>query len=182
MITKFRLYEKIETEPDWKSDKKVRDIIKARNLIKSSVNLNQKDSNGWLPLKVATSSDIEVMKMLITAGAKPNVEIFNYLMPPTMGGGTDNVNAKAKLLIDTGFDLNDKNIDDQTPLICAAVCNQINVMRYLLNAGADPFIMDSQNKCFIDHLNKQNFNKIKNEYPEIYDEYLMRKDAGKYNL
>lgn len=86
-----------------------------------------------------------------------------------------------ELLIGAGADLNVKN-DNSTPLITSAYNGWMKRVKMFIEAGADWNIKDEEDKDFLDYLRKKKKEKIINLYPELYKEYLMKKDAEKYNL
>ena len=60
---------------------------------------------------------------------------------------------------------------------------EYEILKRLLELDANPHITNDFGKTFIDYLeNEDFFNKFKKDFPEIYEDYLTRKNAEKYNL
>lgn len=87
------------------------------------------------------------------------------------------------LLVEKGSNVNLKNDDGETPLIMAANLNNYNMVTDLISLyNADMFIPDNDGLFFTDHLDETYLEYFKEDYPTIYNEILIMKNAQKYNL
>ena len=100
------------------------------------------------PLIRATSSGhIEVVKFLLEKGARihrESIEGTNALMMSCLRG-IDTV----KILLQYGSDMNSQDMLGRTPLFYAMSNNKINVVKYLLELGADETITDENINTFL---------------------------------
>ena len=87
-----------------------------------------------------------------------------------------------KQSIKNGANVNCKDNDGWTPLHWSSYNGHLNVVKYLIEHGADWFIKNDDNKYFIDYLSDKNKNIIKKLYIDKYKEYQMRIEMDKYNL
>jgi ankyrin repeat protein len=90
-----------------------------------------------------------------------------------------------KLLIKNGADVNlpYQNTDEKTtPLMLAGDINVYNIIAMLIEADADWNLKDIYGEDFLDHTYEDWVEIIKEDYPEKYEEYLMKKQAEQYNL
>jgi len=161
------------------------DIALIEVLIYSGADINCTNYINNTPLIAAAyNNKIEIVKLLIEAGADLNIQnndghtalifasIFGYI-------------ELVKLLIDAGANLNIHNIHHQqrdTALTVAAYRQNIEVIKLLIKAGADWNFKNDENKYFLDYLDDKDKNEIEKLDPEKYNEYLMKKNAEKYNL
>ena len=88
------------------------DYKKVEHLIKEGADPNTQDNNGWTPLhEVAQRNNIEILRLLLDAGANPNVpggdENYTPLHDAVEAGHVETI----ELLIERGADkkLRDKN-------------------------------------------------------------------------
>lgn len=90
----------------------------------------------------------------------------------------------AKLLIEKGANVNDQDYRGQTPLMCVAnyTWEKLELLELLINAGADWNIIDNDGDDFLYRLSTEKYNIIVEKYPEKYKQYLIKKEANKYNL
>lgn len=120
------------------------DILKA--LIKAGA-----DVNGWkgggivyrIDTPVARALDVEdnvALKILLDAGASPNKDCAagRPLLQATKEGSAGG----AQLLIAAGADLEQRNSSEMTSLIVAASMGNVEMVRLLLQAGANPLSVD----------------------------------------
>ena len=89
-----------------------------------------------------------------------------------------------KKLIEKGAKLDAQDKDGCTALIKAADRRNYSVLYALLDAGADWSYRENftHNPDFFYYLTYDDKIKVINKYPEKYQEYLMKKDAEKYNI
>jgi ankyrin repeat protein len=104
-------------------------------------------------LLAAKVTDVEVMKVLLAAGADPNIPLADkttplmvasglYLWNPGEDGGSllgqeEEVLEAAKICVERGNDVNAKNLYSETPLHGAAYRGANLVVQYLVDKGAD---------------------------------------------
>jgi len=106
---------------------------------------------------------------------------------------------KLKELIGRNVDINSKNDYNWTPILLIADMigtpsdDMKTLLELVIDSGADwsqkligPYDLTLYKPDFIDLLKKRGKNKLVDEiikkYPEKYQEYLMKKNAEKYNL
>ena len=88
----------------------------------------------------------------------------------------------AKLLIEKGADINGLDHRGQTPLMIAANIPSMKLIEVFIDAGADWNIIDFEKTDFVDRLSPKYDTIIKKNYPNEYKNYLLNKEANKYNL
>ena len=113
------------------------DIVRVLIDAKADVNPKKQD---WSPLTEATRGNhIEVMKLLIKAGADLNARAYDGWTPLMMAVSNGMHRPQAvKLLIESGADVNMKDDDDEkiTALAIARGCRWDDIVIILLEAGA----------------------------------------------
>lgn len=106
----------------------------------AGIDVNETDASQWTPLMhAAVGSKAETIKTLLARGA--NV----HSPKPGRTGGALSIAASSiadnpeilDLLVKAGADINEKDKDDNTPLMRAAARGLTNNAKYLINAGAD---------------------------------------------
>lgn len=93
----------------------------------------------------------------------------------------------AKLLLEKGADPNQKDINDFTSLTVASEPTPYDeIILLLLEYDADWYFKDHKGLDFLEILKTNNYFEIVDDiiekFPEKYKEYLIKKDAEKYNL
>jgi len=107
------------------------------------VDINARNKNGEHPLNVATNYDnLEAMRLLLDAGVDPNLMNMGKLTPlqvlAARGTSVETFNiAAAKMLIAKGASVTVANKDGQTPLFLATRANSINMVKLLVESGAN---------------------------------------------
>jgi ankyrin repeat protein len=87
-----------------------------------------------------------------------------------------------KKLIDFGANVNYADDNGFTPLMGAATENNLTYLQLLIDNGAKWNKKDLSNYDFFNYITDEYKKIIIEDYPEKYKDYLMRKDAEKYNL
>ena len=92
-----------------------------------------------------------------------------------------------KMLIDYGADINKQNISGVTPLMFASSrvkmdFHNFDIVIFLIKAGADWNIKDKHNLDFLDYLPEEKERYILKNFRIEYENYLIKKNADKYNL
>lgn len=137
------------------------DIDTVARLLKMGANPNARDLYGDTPLLIAVADcqNVEIIKLLLNAGADVNARNED-LMTPLMAS-VSNKNAEVvSLMIKAGADINAQDKYEDSALHYASV-DAVNptVIDVLLNAGADATIVnDNGRKAF----------ESANEYSDIY--------------
>ena len=100
--------------------------------------LNSRDSAGTTPLmRAALEGNLASMKMLLDAGADPNLSKLHTGATPLLWAANDL--EKVRLLLVRGAKPDTRTSEGTTPLIAAAMFRGCTpVLRALLDAGADP--------------------------------------------
>jgi len=113
-------------------------------LLASLNNLEIKDSYGYTPLFVALSQNNQfAVEQLIKKGAKVNTLGPNHIYTPLSHIVSDNNIELVKLLISLGADVNYQSHGSETVLTVASKgCRNFNVVKYLLQVGANPYLQD----------------------------------------
>jgi hypothetical protein len=117
------------------------------------VNLNNESTALSRAIYAAPSDHLELCKVLITAGANPNISSIDGSTPLMYAAGVcgDNLSDKerlelCKLLISSGADLNQKNEKGASAISCAVSSVNIKIVETLIVAGADVNIIDNQQR------------------------------------
>lgn len=116
-----------------------------RELLRHNPDINLPNKDGWTPLKKAADHGLlESVQLLLNAGADVNQE-DNEGYTPLLNAY--NKPAIAKLLIERGADVNHRPRTHSgfTTLMWAAQDNQLEVIQYLLAAGAHDDVRDDIN-------------------------------------
>ena len=132
------------------------DIVKL--LVESGADVNAPDNYGLTPLHYAVHCGYEkLVDFLLRHGADPNAKDIGgntplhisafeghpatIILPLELGSRSEEPETYmriAKLLIKSGADVNMKNNGGRTPLHAAVLQNRIDIVRLLLESGADP--------------------------------------------
>lgn len=105
-------------------------------LIKSGVDVNGKDEDGWTALmRACTKNRVEIVKILLEKGADVNARNNDgaTALQCTSTGRVETL----EILLQAGADVNAKNDEGETALMSASSCGYINIVQALLKAGAD---------------------------------------------
>lgn len=102
-----------------------------------------------------------VVRLLIELGADIHKKSVNGLgvapIHSAVAGGNFGI---ARMLLESGVDVNDSQKGGFTPLHSAAQNNDIAMINLLLEFGADPLIVDDTNMFPIDYVDRENFPEI----------------------
>jgi len=116
-------------------------LILARWLHQSGANINAQGSNGWSAATIAgAKGQTDMLRWLISAGAdvdSPDVYRFTPLMRAVDNRHTEAVQI---LLLQGHAGVNFKDESDNTALHFAVANKQSDVIKLLLNHGADPLL------------------------------------------
>ena len=114
------------------------DVATAGLLIRAGANANTANDFGMTPLsRACTNGSAMLVDLLLKAGANPNTAIATGETPIMTCAGSGNVEA-VRMLIARGSDVNAKEPSQhQNALMWAAAERHANVVRLLIEAGAD---------------------------------------------
>ena len=120
------------------------DILKV--IVESGANVNHADKDGMTPLIIASQQGYEmIVDYLIAKGAKVNTEDYSGSTSLMLASqhGRGNV---VKKLIDSGANINQQaKSNGRSALYCSCGNNQLDVVRILVENGADLEIQNNQN-------------------------------------
>lgn len=88
----------------------------------------------------------------------------------------------AKKLLDAGANIDYVDSDKKSALIWSSEREHFDVMKLLIEEGANWNIIDVYMHDFFDYLTAKQQQDIMNKYPEQYKEYIMKKTATKFNV
>ena len=88
----------------------------------------------------------------------------------------------AEKLIELGADINQQTIDGKTALMFAAESNLHDMIILLIESGAELYIKDDDGNDFFYYLTEDEEEIVTEDYPEECEEYLIKKNAEKFNL
>lgn len=107
-------------------------------LLDRRADVNSRNKWGDMPLHVAAKNRAEAVKTLITAGADVNAIQHNGETPLHIACRSINLYKEAvKALIDAGADVNARDNSGETPIIVAYGFKRIEIVQFLIDAGAD---------------------------------------------
>ncbi|MCK9417158.1 ankyrin repeat domain-containing protein [Candidatus Dojkabacteria bacterium] len=186
------------------------DIVK--ELIKAGANLNIQDSTGKTPLMLAIiKNEINIVKELIKAGADVNIKdnknyyaihwcnSYIYMEELIKVGADINVQdddgntvliyaannehlSIVKELIKAGANVDIANYDDITALVCAAIKNNIKIVDILLKNRKNKNKLNKNDYHFFEYLSDENKKYIIDNFPTLYNSYLLLNKIEKYNI
>lgn len=96
------------------------DVDRCQELMRKGHDVNQKDSSGYTPLHYAVrSSSVQLVRLLIDAGANVNAQTSAGKATPLHRAVTRGRPETVKLLLEKGADPKKRDVDGKTPLhIC----------------------------------------------------------------
>lgn len=126
----------------------------------SKIDVNEKTRSGKIALHFAayrTPQSPEIVQFLIDAGSDPlcqDIHGFTALHVAAMHGNARTVNYLARYSI-----VNTQTKSGCTPLHLAVAQDHINVCQTLMDAGADPFIPNTNGETALDEITPENLNQ-----------------------
>ncbi len=145
-------YELMIIPPNKKAEMIIRECGKSNpnlNLVSdlivlgANVDWQDEDNDGWAPLHgAARDGRVEIVRMLIDAGANVNVQT-NYGKTPLHWAAWNGRVEVVRMLIGAGADVNLKDNDGWTPLHVAAGYGRVEIARMLIDAKADLNVQDN---------------------------------------
>lgn len=146
-----------------------------KELIQKGININKQDADGQTALYLAKNS--EIIRILLAAGANPNLQekyagytaLTDTLIWPCKKKFIQLVNVT---------DPNIKTIFGYTALMLASRNNDLEAIELLINAGADPFILNNEGEDFYDLLPVASQEIIRSKYPVFFKEREFHKNPA----
>ena len=139
---------------------KAGDVAKVRQLLANGAKVNAREGYGHTPLHKAASADIA--KWLLAAGANVNARTKDGRAPLHYAGSA----AIANELVKAGAKVDARNMHGMTPLHWAAAMGSGEVVKLLLEAGADGSLKDEAGRTPFD-MEKES-GKLQKLYPDAY--------------
>ena len=106
-------------------------------LIEKNADVNARDKYGWTALIEAAGRSLDIVKLLIESGANVNIKDKNGWTALMEAAKHDFDTAIPKLLIKKGANVNEKTTDSWTALMIAAEEYSYNVIKLLIEKGAN---------------------------------------------
>jgi len=166
------------------------DVERVKELIKQGCNLNVKtsfdDGGDTALIKAIRFNNYDIVKLLIDAGADINLKNeyrgYTPLMASVRYFNSSDDKDIFEYILDAKPDLNAVDNQHGTAIMMTIYHHHWNMMYALLDAGADPFIKDDDGDDIFDYVPEYHLENIEKRSPEVYKEYMLRKDVEKYNL
>lgn len=119
-------------------------------LINTGFNINIKDKNGQTALHVAVEhGNLEIVRFLLNKGAKVNVKDKSKrtslaMIFTSFEDDVNIINEIFRLLVLNGADVDVRDSDGETLLMLACEDENVETVRFLLTAGANPNLKDDE--------------------------------------
>lgn len=140
--------------------------VKRLKIVPRNANTKEK-KNGLTALHVAVETgNIEIVKMLLNAGAKVNAKSKSKQTPLSMIDG-DATPELVRLLVERGADVNAQNDEGETPLMKATKEDRLEIVEVLLEAGADVHLKDKEDETVLDHTFNDKIEKLLKQYGAV---------------
>jgi ankyrin repeat protein len=116
--------------------------------LENKANVNGANDGGWTPLQLAARHGrIEVVRLLLEKGANVNARDAGGVTPLHEAAGPAGPVAVVRLLLEKEANVYAQDDDGKTPLDLAVVCGKPDVVRLLLETGANPEAKNRQRLC-----------------------------------
>jgi len=108
-----------------------------KKMLKTGLNINVKDANGWTALHMASfGGHTDMAKFLIKKGIKVDAKDVDDWTALLVASANNRINV-ARLLLQKRANVNVKDLDGMTPLHIAAINNYFELAKILIKNGAD---------------------------------------------
>ena len=144
-----------------------------KELLNQEVEINTQDSDGLTALHIA--NNIEILKILIEAGANPNLQDHRSGYTPLLDSMVWWNVTKYKLLVPL-TDLNLKSSFGYTALMFSAIYHRLDDMKLLIYAETDLYIRNYEGMDFYDFLLADEKEYISSLFPDFLSERQLRLD------
>ncbi len=129
-------------------------------LLKQDIDVNERAEAGWTALLYASAQGYpRIVRLLLDAGANPNVGNVNRITPLMYGARYGNIEV-CKLLLEHGANTDLQDIYGGTALMVATAYGHADVADKLLDAGANISIKDDNGMTALDIAHKLKQGKI----------------------
>lgn len=138
-----------------------------RKLVKSGIDLKTRDERGNTALHVAVAGgNLEIVRLLLENGAKVNAKNKEKLTPIWMfEDGEDETLVKIfRLLIAKGADVNVLNEDKASLLMMACFDDNLEAVKILLEAGANPNLKDEDGETALQKTDSEEIKQLLKQY------------------
>lgn len=122
--------------------------------------INRKLKNRQTPLYIASRTGcLDIVKFLVSKGAKVNVVFHSFLTKtiPLLDATLNGYLPIVEFLLDNGANINFQNHCNVTALHIAVYENNFNLVKLLIERGADRLLQDIENKTPLEYA--QNYKK-----------------------
>ncbi|XP_042864403.1 kinase D-interacting substrate of 220 kDa B-like [Penaeus japonicus] len=112
-------------------------VASVRLLLAAGAYVNLRDENGWTALIwAACKNHSDVVKVLLEAGADPNIENWNYGHAALVWAAYNGNPTIVQDLLNAGAEVDHRNKDGNTAFLVAVRQNHLDIARILFNHGA----------------------------------------------
>lgn len=148
-----------------------------RKQLKSGVNVDERNEEGWTPLMVATRNQLdETVKMLLEHGANVNATTKDGKTPLIVAVSRDRTLSATRkivrMLLERGANVNSVTDEGKTPLMLAALNEHFEVVRILLDHGANIRARDKDGETSLMHASYAPVISEQDLYPHIVNALL----------
>nr|XP_054754780.1 caseinolytic peptidase B protein homolog [Lytechinus pictus] len=156
------------------------DVDEILRLLRSGFNVNERHQLGWTALHVAAvNKNQKALRALLKAGADPNIgDEFSSVWQTSQEKSLNSL----QVLYDREDDFSDRlnnraSFRGCTALHYAVLSNDINIVRILLEAGADPMIANENGHTPIQYAKGQAIKQLLEEYDKKFSDLQAKKAA-----
>lgn len=137
--------------------------VKRLKIVPRNANTKEKKS-GLTALHVAVETgNIEIVRMLLDAGARVNAK-SKAKQTPLLMIDDDATPELVRLLIERGASVNVQDDEGETALMKAAEEDKLEIVKILLEAGADVHLKDKEGETVLDHTFDDDIEKLLKQY------------------
>ena len=131
-----------------------------KRMFSQNIPIDSSDNDGVTSLMIAASkNDLQIVEFLLDKGADPMLENVRGRNAFFIASDYGSI-AVIDRLLSCGFSIDSRDEDGFTPLMHAAACAKVQAVNYLLEKGADPFLIGEKNEWSLLHFSSQGGNVI----------------------